>query len=83
MDKLLNSLFFDFSKAFDSVCHVILLSKISYIGICSQLMTWIGCFLQNQVLKIKVAGAMSDSQPVKSGVSQGSVLGPIFILIYE
>ena len=64
---------------FYSVSQVILLSKLSDIGICSQLATWIGCFLQNQVMKVKVAGALSESQPVKYGFPQGSVLGPIFI----
>ena len=80
--KVIDLVFFDFSKAFDSVVHSILLDKLFSIGVCGILLEWIRRFLSNRSMRVKVAGALSKSISVISGVPQGSVLGPLLFIIY-
>merc|ERR1712240_67839 len=72
----------DFSKAFDKVDHDTLLLKMHVIGIKESLLAWSTSFLQGRTQQVVVDGSISDSPPVLSGVPQGTVLGPLFFLIY-
>ena len=64
----------DFAKAFDTVAHRRLLSKVAGYGIRGSLHRWITSFLEGRTQKVVVEVASSDPSPVKSGVLQGSVL---------
>ena len=72
----------DFSKAFDKVDHKILLSKIDAIGIQGPLHNWMSSFLTDRLQYVTVDGSTSNPCKVLSGVPQGTVLGPLFFLIY-
>jgi hypothetical protein len=72
----------DFSKAFDKVDHKILLSKIDSIGIKGCLHDWMSSFLSDRLQYVTVDGSISKPCKVLSGVPQGTVLGPLFFLIY-
>ena len=72
----------DFSKAFDKVTHDRLLYKLDRAGINPQTSAWVKSFLSLRMQKVVIDGEESDAVPVTNGVPQGSVLGPIFFLVY-
>ena len=73
--------YLDFCKAFDKVDHEALLRKLLSIGVRGKLLDWISSFLLNRKNTVAVEGEESDELNVKSGVPQGSVLGPLLFLI--
>ena len=47
-----------------------------------QIVNWIKFFLHNRFYKVKINSLLSDSYPVLSGITQGSVLGPLLFIMY-
>ena len=81
-DENLDSLYLDFSKAFDKCDHGILLHKIKRLNIKGKLGRWLKNFLTERQQVILVDKVKSKFSKLVSGIPQGSVLGPILFLIY-
>ena len=78
----LDAALLDFSKAFDKVNHRDLCLKVENYGIRGELLNWIKNYLSNRTQNVIVERKISDSITVISGVPHGTVLGPLFFVLY-
>lgn len=75
-------LYIDIAKAFDTVSHEKLLSKLHRYGIQGKVLAWIKAFLSNRTQQVIVDSSFSETISVISGVAQGSGMGPTLFLLY-
>ena len=67
----------DLSKAFDSLCHLNLLNKLTNLGTSNKAHSWFQCYLTNRQQCTRIATSLSEPLTVTHGVLQGSILGPM------
>lgn len=79
--RQVDAAYFDFQKAFDLVDNDILLSKLSAFGFSPHLLKLFGSYLRDRRQYVQVSGYQSDEYFTRSGVSQGSTLGPTLFLV--
>ena len=71
------TVFMDLSKAFDTLDHSILFTKLKYHGIQDNDLMWFTSYLTNRQQYVELDGISSDLKPLFTGVPQGSTLGPL------
>jgi len=77
-----DSIYTDFSRAFDSVNVPLLIRKLKHYGVRGKLLEWFSSMLTGRTQRVIVNGCLSEIIYVDSGVGQGSHLGPILFLIF-
>ena len=76
------AIYMDLSKAFDTLDHTILLHKLKHYGVHGSALSWFHSYLNNRYQYVEIQQHKSNPQLLKTGVPQGSVLGPLLFLIY-
>ena len=91
IDKLIESfdrgeyviaIFLDFSKAFDTDDHKIVLQKLYHYGIRGPAYDWFYSYLTDRKQYVTYNGIYSNTNNIMCGVPQGSILGPLLLLVY-
>lgn len=77
-----DAIYTDFSKAFDKVNHTLLVNKLREFGLSERLLKWCSSYLHGRSSTVVIDGYSSQPYLAKSGVPQGSVLGPAFFNIF-
>ena len=76
------AVFVDLSKAFDTISHSKLLTKLPSYGIDGKELTWFEDYLFDRSAKMSYNDVLSEAQQLKSGVPLGSILGPLLFVLF-
>ena len=79
---MIGSLFIDYRKAFDLVDHKILIEKMSAYKFSSSSLKWFKSYLESRKKTVQSDRGLSAFANIKSGVPQGSILGPTLFLLF-
>lgn len=74
--------FFDLAKCFDTIDHKLLVMKLEKYGIRGKSLLWFENYLSNRTQVVNLYGCSSATGSIRTGVPQGSVLGPILFLLF-
>jgi retron-type reverse transcriptase len=80
--KFTCGIFIDLKKAFDTVDHSILLSRLNNYGICCLIRDWLNSYLSDRSQTTSIGNCTSEVISCSYGVPQGSVLGPLLFVLY-
>jgi len=74
--------YIDLSRAFDSVSHTKLLTKLYVYGIRGDVLSWLESYFVKRTHQARVGTCLSSEETLTSGVVQGSGIGPVSFVIY-
>ena len=77
-----DTIYIDFKKAFDSIDHRLLMHKLESLSISSSLVSWLSAYLSCRSQTVLINASYSSPTPIKSGVPQGSSIGPLLFILY-
>ena len=80
--KIPTGVLIDLSKAFDTINHDILISKLKHYGVFGVELKKNSSYLSDRVQYVEFLDSVSETQHISMGVPQGSILGPLLFLIY-
>ena len=72
----------DLQKTFDTIDHKILIEKMKCMGFPNDVTKWFECYLSKKMFSVNVENSFCDEALINCGVPQGSILGPLLLLLY-